>query len=172
MSRVLLDPTPRTFDELHAHQTPQDFEKARQVMSKYVPGELAFQLWSVPMHELIESNFVEAILGERMPPNDYAQWLRAGAPRPWLFDTYGQVLAYRRQHEPEWAAEQAIIDALGTVYATGNMDPLIGARMASELSTGEKSVFIIDGRHRLYAAFAAEVPALDVYIGSDADGTI
>ena len=82
-----------------------------------------------------------------------------------------ETAALSREHEPEWAAEQAIIDALATVYATENMDPLIGARMGAGLSTGEKSVFIIEGRHRLYAAFAAKVPNVDVYIGSDVTET-
>ena len=168
MSRDLINPTPRTFDELQgAHQSLQDLEKARRVMKKFVPGDLVFQLWSVPVHELIESGFVEAILREQIPPDDYAGWLQAGAPRRWLFDAYGQVFAHRREHEPEWAAEQAIVDALTTIYATGRMDPLIGARMESALSTGEKAVFIIDGRHRLYAACAAKVPNVEVYIGRD-----
>lgn len=51
------------------------------------------------------------------------------------------------------------------------MDPLIGARMGAGLSTGEKSVFIIEGRHRLYAVCAAKVPNVDVYIGSDVTET-
>jgi hypothetical protein len=109
-------------------------------------------------------------LGERTPPDDYAQWLRTGAPRQWLFDVYSQVIAHRRQQEPQWAAEQMVIDALAEVYATGEMDPLIGARMQSGLSTGEKSVFIIDGRHRLYAAIAGGIPELEVYIGRAAPG--
>ena len=71
-----------------------------------------------------------------------------------------------RRQIPEWAVHKARVEELEALYAAGaQVDPLI-ARLFDQmpLSSGAEIVFMLDGRHRLFAAASQGVDELDVYV--------
>lgn len=136
-------------------------------MEKFFPNRtLSFSLFSVPLLELLESNFVDAVMRKEMPADAYHDWRRRGAPEEDLRVLFAAAGEQQRQR-PEFAGELPRIEMLERRYRAGEpTDPLIAVSLGQPLSTGWDALFIVDGRHRLIAAAATGVDVLGVYIGT------
>jgi hypothetical protein len=170
LPRRVLQTGPIAFDELRLdNQTPEELQLTRQVIEKNAgpPDTLDFTLLSVPTIQLIESAIIESIARKRLTPEmfDYTAWRRGGAPEAPLRELFAYIDWARRQI-PKWAAHKTRMEELEALYAAGaQVDPLI-ARLFHQLplSSGDETLFVLDGRHRLFAAASQEVDELDVYV--------
>lgn len=147
-----------------------DRETARRLRDKQFPGvEHAYALFTIPLFELIESSFVEAVSRGVFSRDDYINWRQRGAPEDEVLEAFAAD-AKRQRQDPSFAAELVRIEELESLVSAGSrIDPLIGCSLGVPLSSGEEALFLIDGRHRLLAAMAVEVPELEVYVGSRPD---
>jgi hypothetical protein len=168
MPRRVMDSGPFTFDQLELPNASEcDLSTARHVMEKFFPNvTLSFSLFAVPLAELLESNFVDAVLRKQMPAEAYHEWRQRGASEQELRALFEAAGDQQRQR-PEFADELPRVEMLERQYRAGeSTDPLIAASIQQPLSTGWDALFIVDGRHRLIAAAATGVDELEVYVGT------
>lgn len=169
MSRRVIEPGPLTFAELRRdHQSAKDTDTSRKVIEKFVgdADALRFQLLSIPTFQPIESTIVEAVVTKRLTPEmfDYVAWRERGAQERPIRELYAMIDNARRS-VPGWEADKTRVEELEALYAEGaDVDPLIAKGLGVPLSSKDEALFMLDGRHRLFAAVAAGPGELPVYV--------
>jgi hypothetical protein len=90
-----------------------------------------------------------------------------GAPEAPLRAEFAGAVDAARERRPE---DTPRLDDLAAMYVQGeDVDPLVAIERERVLSSGDKALIVIDGRHRTFAAADAGVDHLPVYVLTRAD---
>jgi hypothetical protein len=132
------------------------------------PPRCEFALEEVPLIDLIESFIVEAQLEGRLHEVwDYEAWRARGAPETQLREVFAHIDEARRQLTPKHTPGLLELESL---YAGGAaVEPLVAKERDFALSSGDKALILLDGRHRTFAAARAGVDRLPVFVLTRAD---
>jgi hypothetical protein len=130
------------------------------------PQRCEFALQEIPLIDLIESLLLHA--HERGEAAfDYEAWRAEGAPEAPLRAEFAGAVDAARERSPE---DTPRVDDLAALYAQGeDVDPLVAIERERVLSSGDKALIVIDGRHRTFAAADAGVDRLPVFVLVRAD---
>ncbi len=80
-------------------------------------------------------------------------------------DSYDAARQRRPQDNPR-------LDRFTALYANGeDVEPLVAMQSDRVLSSGDKALILLDGRHRTFAAAPAGVERLPVFVLSRADAS-
>jgi hypothetical protein len=169
MPREVIDPGPFRFTEIHgAHRSTDEQGHAARLLRRcgLQPPRCEFALVEIPLIELIESLLVEAhVRGDRA--FDYEAWRAEGAPEARLRAEFAGSSGAARERRPQ---ENPRLDNLVALYSQGDdVEPLVAVESDRVLSSGDKALIVIDGRHRTFAAADAGVDRLPVFVLLRAD---
>jgi len=122
----------------------------------------------VPLIDLIESLIVEAHLERGLQELwDYEAWRAKGAPEAQLREIFTYIDESRRQETPKFTPRLLELESL---YAGGAaVEPLVASERDFALSSGDKALILLDGRHRTFAAARAGIDRLPVFVVTRAD---
>ena len=127
------------------------------------PARCEFALEEVPLNDLIESLILEAHdLGNARNTFQYEAWRADGAPVAALREEYAATYDAACKRRPQ---DMPLLDNLTMLYADGeDVDPLVALPRDRLLSSGDKALIVVDGRHRTFAAAQAGVEHLPVFV--------
>ena len=163
--RRLIDAGPFRFTQIQGPHRPYDerHEVGRLLRLRgFQPPRCEFALEDVPVIDLIESLIVEAHLERELHELwDYEPWRSDGAPEPSYMRSSPRSTRGAgkrpRGHTPR-------LLELESLYAHGAaVDPLVAVERDYPLSSGDKALIVIDGRHRMFAAARVGVDGLPVF---------
>jgi hypothetical protein len=172
--RRLIDPGPFRFTEIHGpHRSSSEQGHAAGLIRKLglTPARCEFALEEIPLIDLIESLLLEAHdLGYAGNTFQYEAWRAEGAPEAALRAEFAATHDAARERRPQ---DTPLLDNLAALYAHGDdeVEPLVAVPRDRVLSSGEKALIVVDGRHRTFAATDAGVERLPVFVLRRADAT-
>jgi hypothetical protein len=167
--RRVVDAGPFRFTEIHGtHRSPEEQGHAARLLRQcgLQPARCEFSLVEIPLIELIESLLVEAhVRGDRA--FDYEAWRAEGASETSLRAEFAASSAAARDRRPQ---DDPRRDNLVALYSQGDdVEPLVAVESNRVLSSGDKALIVIDGRHRTFAAADAGADHLPVFVLTRAD---